>query len=158
MLPRENHLFGCIRPDPSQGSIQIGVAPASDFGFCFQCDRAEAQCCVHPLRPPRLSGTGPLATEKIPGIPFKTVPSASHQTTFWPNESVNHGLIHGSDGARGATSKKETLALLQDFDQKSVGAGDHPDVTSSFRREFPPPDSSPGDAPTFWSTSPELSG
>jgi hypothetical protein len=37
MLPRENYLFGCVRPKPSQGSVPAGSTIASDFGFCFQC-------------------------------------------------------------------------------------------------------------------------
>ena len=36
MLPQENHLFGCARPEPSQGSVPAGLALASDFSFCFQ--------------------------------------------------------------------------------------------------------------------------
>src|SRR5580692_10327290 len=35
---RENHLFGCTRSKPSQGSVPTGVALASDFSFCFQCE------------------------------------------------------------------------------------------------------------------------
>ena len=38
MLPRENHLFGCARPKPSQGSVPVGLALASDISFCFQCE------------------------------------------------------------------------------------------------------------------------
>ncbi len=37
MLPRENHLSGCTRSKPSQGSVPAGLALASDFSFCFQC-------------------------------------------------------------------------------------------------------------------------
>jgi hypothetical protein len=36
MLPRENHLFGGARPEPSQGSVPAGLALASDFSYCFQ--------------------------------------------------------------------------------------------------------------------------
>jgi hypothetical protein len=36
MLPQENRLFGCARPEPSQGSVPAGLALASDFSFCFQ--------------------------------------------------------------------------------------------------------------------------
>jgi hypothetical protein len=37
MLQRENHLFGCTRPKTNQDSFPAGLAVASDFGFCFQC-------------------------------------------------------------------------------------------------------------------------
>ena len=37
MLPPEIHLFGRTRSKPGQGSVLDGLALASDFGFCFQC-------------------------------------------------------------------------------------------------------------------------
>ena len=38
MLARANHVLGCTRSKPSQGSVPDGLALASDFSFCFHCE------------------------------------------------------------------------------------------------------------------------
>jgi hypothetical protein len=49
MLPRENHLFGCTRSKPSQSSVPAGLALASDFGFCFQCQAGSSLVLRRPI-------------------------------------------------------------------------------------------------------------
>ena len=49
MLLRENHLFGCTRPKPSQGSVLAGLTLASDFGFCFQCQAGSSLVLRRPI-------------------------------------------------------------------------------------------------------------
>jgi|SRR5271156_46069 hypothetical protein len=51
MLARENHLFGCTRSKPSQGSVQAGLALASDFSFCFQCQAGSSLVLRAPVEP-----------------------------------------------------------------------------------------------------------
>src|SRR5271170_1522158 len=46
MLPPEIHLFGRTRSKPGQGSVLDGLALASDFGFCFQC-QAGSRLVLH---------------------------------------------------------------------------------------------------------------
>jgi hypothetical protein len=49
MLARENHLFGCPRSKPSQSSVPTGLALASDFGFCFQCQAGSSLVLRRPI-------------------------------------------------------------------------------------------------------------
>jgi hypothetical protein len=49
MLARENHLFGCPRSKPSQSSVPTGLALASDFGFCFQCEAGSSLVLRRPI-------------------------------------------------------------------------------------------------------------
>src|SRR5277367_185571 len=42
MLLQENHLVGCIRSIPSQGSVPAGLTLKSGVGFCFQCQGVQA--------------------------------------------------------------------------------------------------------------------
>ena len=56
MLPRENHLFGCTRSKPSQGSVPVGLALASDFSFCFQCKVGSSLVLRRPVETTRVTG------------------------------------------------------------------------------------------------------
>jgi hypothetical protein len=49
MLPRENHVFGGTRSKPNQGGVSAGLTPASDFGFCFQCQAASSLVLRRPI-------------------------------------------------------------------------------------------------------------
>jgi len=49
MLARENHLFGCTRSKPSQGSVPAGLTLASDFSFCFQCQAGPSLVLHRPI-------------------------------------------------------------------------------------------------------------
>src|SRR5258705_8990070 len=60
-FPGRSDLFGCPRSKPSQGSVPADLTLASDLAFVFNASRVRLECCVDPLRPPRLPGTGPLA-------------------------------------------------------------------------------------------------
>src|SRR6266436_1443486 len=56
-FPGRSDLFGCPRSKPSQGSVPADLTLASDLAFVFNASRVRLECCVDPLRPPRLSGT-----------------------------------------------------------------------------------------------------
>jgi hypothetical protein len=56
MLARENHLFGCTRSRPSQGSFPAGLTPTSDFGFCFQCQAGPSLVLHRPIEITRAIG------------------------------------------------------------------------------------------------------
>src|SRR5580658_4525079 len=56
MLARENHLFGCPRSKPSQSSVPAGLALASDFGFCFQCQAGASLVSRRPIEITALIG------------------------------------------------------------------------------------------------------
>src|SRR5271170_6631095 len=49
MLARENHLFGCARPKPSQGSVPAGLSLTSDLGICFQCQVGSSLVLRRPI-------------------------------------------------------------------------------------------------------------
>ncbi len=49
MLVRENHLFGCTRSEPSQGSVPACLTLTSDFGFCFQCQAGSSLVLRRPI-------------------------------------------------------------------------------------------------------------
>jgi hypothetical protein len=49
MLARENHLFGCTRSKPSQGSVPAGLTLMSDFSFCFQCQADSSLVLRRPI-------------------------------------------------------------------------------------------------------------
>src|SRR5712664_3441089 len=55
-FPGRSDLFGCTRSKPSQGSVPADLTLASDLAFVFNANRVLPECCVDPLRPPRLSG------------------------------------------------------------------------------------------------------
>src|SRR5713226_5008976 len=55
-FPGRSDLFGCPRSKPSQGSVPADLTLASDLAFVFNASRVRLECCVDPLRPPRLSG------------------------------------------------------------------------------------------------------
>src|SRR5271156_3293411 len=55
MLARENHLFGCTRSKPSQGSVPAGLTLASDFGFCFQCQAGSSLVLRRPIETTQLT-------------------------------------------------------------------------------------------------------
>src|SRR5437867_6866698 len=57
-FPGRSDLFGCPRSKPSQGSVPADLTLASDLAFVFNASRVRLECCVDPLRPPDLSGTG----------------------------------------------------------------------------------------------------
>src|SRR6266566_6627826 len=57
-FPGRSDLFGCPRSKPSQGSVPADLTLASDLAFVFNASRVRLECCVDPLRPPRLSGLG----------------------------------------------------------------------------------------------------
>jgi len=54
MLPPENHLFGLTWTKPGQGSVPAGLTLASDFGFCFQCQRGSSLVLRRPIEITRL--------------------------------------------------------------------------------------------------------
>src|SRR6267378_5457467 len=56
-FPGRSDLFGCPRSKPSQGSVPADLTLASDLAFVFNASRVRLECCVDPLRPPRLPGT-----------------------------------------------------------------------------------------------------
>src|SRR5271154_5573335 len=49
MLPRENHLFGCTRSKPSQGSVPTDLTLASDFSLCFHCKGGSSLVLRRPI-------------------------------------------------------------------------------------------------------------
>jgi hypothetical protein len=49
MLAREDHLLGFTWTKPSQGSVPAGLALASDFGFCFQCQSGSSLVLRRPI-------------------------------------------------------------------------------------------------------------
>jgi len=55
-FPGRSDLFGCARSKPSPGSVPADLTLASDLAFVFNASRDRRECCVDPLRPPRLSG------------------------------------------------------------------------------------------------------
>ena len=57
-FPGRSDLFGCPRSKPIQGSVPADLTLASDLAFVFNASRVRLECCVDPLRPPRLSGLG----------------------------------------------------------------------------------------------------
>jgi hypothetical protein len=56
MLARENHLFGCTRPKPSQGSVPAALTLTSDFSFCFQCQVGSSLVLRRPIEITALIG------------------------------------------------------------------------------------------------------
>ena len=58
-FPGRSDLFGCSRSKPGQGSVPTDLTLASDLAFVFNASRVRLECCVDPLRPPRLSGHRP---------------------------------------------------------------------------------------------------
>src|SRR5271156_3287719 len=56
MLPRDCHLIGCLRPEPSQGCVPAGLTLAVDFGFCFQCQVGSSLVLRRPIEITRLIG------------------------------------------------------------------------------------------------------
>jgi hypothetical protein len=56
ILSRKKRSVGCTRSKPSQGSVLIDLTLASDLAFVFNASWVRPECCVDPLRPPRLSG------------------------------------------------------------------------------------------------------
>ncbi len=55
-LSRGTLLFSCIRSKPGQSSVPANLTLASDFSLGFIANWVRAECCVDPLRPPRLPG------------------------------------------------------------------------------------------------------
>jgi hypothetical protein len=55
-FPGRSDQFGCARSKPSQGSVPADLTLASDLTFVFNTNRVRLECCIDPLRPPRLSG------------------------------------------------------------------------------------------------------
>jgi hypothetical protein len=51
-----NDRSSCPRSKPSQRSVSADRTQRSDFVFVFSGNRVRLECCVDPLRPPRLSG------------------------------------------------------------------------------------------------------
>jgi hypothetical protein len=49
MLPRQDHRFGFTWTKPSLGSVPAGLTLASDFGFCFQCQRGSSLVLHRPI-------------------------------------------------------------------------------------------------------------
>src|ERR1700722_6959089 len=62
MLPRVTHLFGCTRSKPSQGSVPVGLALASDFGFCFLCKVGSSLVLRRPIEITAFSLTTPTVS------------------------------------------------------------------------------------------------
>jgi len=56
MLPRENHLFGCTRSKLSQDSVPVGLALASEFSFCLQCQVGSSLVLHRPIESTRVIG------------------------------------------------------------------------------------------------------
>jgi hypothetical protein len=56
MLPRENHLFVCTQPRPSQGDVLAGLTLASDFSFGFQCQAGSSLVLHRPVECAALIG------------------------------------------------------------------------------------------------------
>src|SRR3981189_2594238 len=67
-FPGRSDLFGCPRSKPSQGSVPADLTLASDLAFVFNASRVRLECCVDPLRPPRLLDK--CKTPMLPGGPF----------------------------------------------------------------------------------------
>ena len=55
-FPCRIDLFGCTRSKPSQGSVPADLNQRAILAFVFNARWVRAECCVDPLRPPRLSG------------------------------------------------------------------------------------------------------
>src|SRR5712664_4299723 len=53
-FPGRSDLFGCPLSKPSQSSVPADLTLASDLAFVFNASRVRLECCVDPLRPPRL--------------------------------------------------------------------------------------------------------
>src|SRR5277367_471506 len=71
MLPRENQLCGCARPNATQGSVPAGLALACDFAFRFQCQMGSSLVLHRPIETTAVTGqvdfrletVGPRGTE-----------------------------------------------------------------------------------------------
>src|SRR6267378_636306 len=55
-FPGRSDLFGCPLSKPSQSSVPADLTLASDLAFVFNASRVRLECCVDPLRPPRIFG------------------------------------------------------------------------------------------------------
>ena len=49
-------MVGCARPKPSQGSVPVRLALASDFSFCFQCGVGSSLVLRRPIETTALTG------------------------------------------------------------------------------------------------------
>jgi hypothetical protein len=56
MLPRENQLCGCARPNATRGSVPAGLALACDFAFRFQCQMGSSLVLHRPIETTALTG------------------------------------------------------------------------------------------------------
>jgi hypothetical protein len=68
MLPPEIHLFGRTRSKPGQGSVLDGLALASDFGFCFQCQVSSRFVLHRPIEITALTGQVSFCSEPFRGL------------------------------------------------------------------------------------------
>jgi len=59
-FPGRSDLFGSTGSKPSPGSVPADLTPASDLAFVFNASWVRPECCVDPLRPPRLN---PMASK-----------------------------------------------------------------------------------------------
>src|SRR5271168_3389714 len=73
MLLHENHLFGCTRPKPSQGSVPAGLSLASKFAFCFQCEESLSLVLHRPIETTALIRTLPAWVPELKAIKDLTV-------------------------------------------------------------------------------------
>src|SRR6266481_7255821 len=56
-FPWRTDLFGCTRSKPSQGGVPTDLTSRAILGLVFSARWVRAECCVDPLRPPRLPDT-----------------------------------------------------------------------------------------------------
>jgi hypothetical protein len=66
--------MGCTRSKPSQGSVPDGLAPASDFSFCFQCQVGSSLMLRRPIETARVTGRVPLGCATPPAPTFVRLP------------------------------------------------------------------------------------
>ena len=73
MLVRENHLFGCARLKPSQGSVPFALNLTSDLGICFQCQAGSSLVLRRPLEITALIGNWPTTRHAPPLTPLRAL-------------------------------------------------------------------------------------
>jgi hypothetical protein len=96
MLAWENHLFGCARPKPSQGSVPVGLTLTSDLGICFQCQVGSCLVLRRPIEITGLTGVdfGRFSHGRSPDdVSANVVEGAGNHFCGSANLSVNKQLL-----------------------------------------------------------------
>src|SRR5229473_3586795 len=96
-FPGRSDLFGCTRSKPSQGSVPADLTLATDLAFVFNASRVRPECCVDPLRPPRLPGIGSVSWWEalLPAVIWRSMPLSEKRENWclFVQDNPQEGIV-----------------------------------------------------------------